>query len=175
MMAPMTDLADAPPKAPRAPRKPVPDWARRTFMGVVLLAAAAFFVYASSKAETGPPGTDPDPVIISQFPGPGAKALRQTEVGVDLKPGYDGRLTINGIAIPEDQMVGAVDPKTLSADQLRRYGIRPNNRNHVFFLPGEGKAIEKLPQGQVVVSVRYFRERRPDSGGRSVSWTFTVD
>ncbi len=57
--------------------------------------------------ETGGGQDDLDPaVIISLFPTSDAQALRQTEVGADLAQGYDGRLTINGVEIPEEQMDG---------------------------------------------------------------------
>ena len=72
-------------------------------------------------------------------------------------------------------MQGAVDPSTLTAEELKQYGLRPNNRNSVAFQPGPGKVIERLPTGQVQASVRYFRDRRNPNAGRTVTWTFNVD
>jgi hypothetical protein len=94
-------------------------------------------------------------------------------VFVDLKPGYDGRLTINGIAIPEAEMDGARDPRTVSAEDLAANGLRPNNRNHVGFTPGPGKIIESFDSGILRISVNYFRDRRPENN-RTISWTATV-
>ena len=55
--------------------------------------------------------------------------LRQAELGIDLAPGYDGTLAVNGVDIPvEDQR-------------------RVPEQNEVFFTPGEGKAVEQLLAG----------------------------
>ncbi|MEZ5178567.1 MAG: hypothetical protein R2746_09880 [Acidimicrobiales bacterium] len=63
----------------------------------------------------------------------------------------------------------------MSPEELARYGIRPNNRNRVFFKPGPGKVITSLPNGEVTVSVRYFKDRQAEARGRTVTWSFQVD
>lgn len=172
----MADTIDAPPRDP-APHLPPPTagrWARRLVILALLVGAGAILWYGGSRAQTGLP-TDRDPVIVAQFPAPDARALRQTELGAELKTGYDGRLVINGTAIPESQMQGAVDPKTLTAAELARYGVRPNNRNRVLFLPGPGKVIESLPTGEVEIVLRYFKDRQDEGTGRTIRWTVHVD
>ena len=82
-----------------------------------------------------------DPAVVSRVPGPGDKVLRQSEVGAELKPGYDGRVLVNGVEIPEDQMVGALDP---GSSEAQRFGVRPNNRNEVFFKPEAGQGHRHL-------------------------------
>ena len=172
--APPAEPAPAPDPGPWAePRSRT--WLRRAGILALLAVAVGVLAYGAGKGDTGPPETDPDPVVVTQFPGPGAKALRQTQIGAELQPGYDGRLVVNGTEVPEDQMEGAVDPASVSPDELRRYGIRPNNRHRVFFQPGPGKVVEELPQGEVTVTLRYFQERRSEATGRSITWTFTVD
>lgn len=151
-----------------------PTWLRRTIIAVLLVGCAGLLVWANGFSDAGTTPKDQDPVIVSQAPPPGGTALRQTTIGAELQSGYDGRLTINGIAVPESQMEGARDPATVDPDDLKKNGLRPNNHNRVYFTPGPGKVIEKLPAGQVFVSIRYFKDRLPGGAGRAISWTFTV-
>jgi hypothetical protein len=165
------DTAETRPAGPSA----TATWVRRGVIAVLLAGAVAVLAIGGRDADTDGVTTDRDPAIVSQFPMPGATALRQTEIGATLRPGYDGRLVINGVEIPEDQMMGAIDPASVTPEELRRFGIRPNNRNTVFFNPGPGKVITELPNGEVSVSVRYFKDRQDQTRGRTVSWTFQVD
>ena len=139
----------------------------------VLVLAAGIFAYSCSKGETSN-GTSDNPVIVVQFPAPGGRALRQTEVGAELVVGYDGRLVVNGVEIPEEQMEGAVDPATLTEAELRQYGVRPTSRNRVVFRPGPGKVIEAFEPGQVTIELRYFKDLRADTTTRTETWTVTV-
>lgn len=165
---------DAPTGPPR-PRANGRDWLRRGVIVVALVAAVALFVWGTSDTESGLDGGSNDPVIVNRVPLPGAIEPRQVDIGAELQVGYDGRLQINGVDIPEDEMIGAVDPATVSADELERLGIRPNNRDTVRFRPGPGKVIESLPRGEVEVTVTYFRDRSPQEDRGSDSWTFTVN
>ena len=150
-----------------------PDWARRTTIAVVLLGALAAAAWLIGSTESNENADLDKSVIISLTPNDGAQALRQTEVGADLAVGYDGRLTINGIEIPEDQMVGARDPSTVSPEDLAQNGLRANNRNQVYFKPGPGKVIETFEQGTVDIVLRYFREGTGADAG-TVRWTIKV-
>lgn len=168
------ERTEAPMRPPR-PRATGRDWARRGVILVALLGAAALFVWGTSDTESGLDGGSNDPVIVSRVPLPGAIEPRQVDIGAELQIGYDGRLQVNGVDIPEDEMMGAIDPSSVSADQLEQFGIRPNNRNSVLFRPGPGKVIESLPRGEVQVTVTYFRDRSPQEDRGSDSWTFTVN
>ncbi len=55
--------------------------------------------------------------------------VRQAELGVDLAPGYDGTLAVNGVEIPVEEQ------------------RRVPEQNEVYFTPGEGKAVERLLAG----------------------------
>jgi hypothetical protein len=173
----VADGAGNPPDtAPDPVPGPLPrsSWLRRLAIVAALAVAVGVLWYGGRRADDGVvrPG---DAVVVLQDPAPGTRAVRQTTVGAELEPGYDGRLTINGVAIPEEQMEGAIDPRTVSPDQLERYGVRPNNRNRVFFRPGKGKVLEELPRGDVTVTVRYFRERHDPAEARLLTWSFHVD
>jgi hypothetical protein len=166
-----TDPAETPARPPTTGR----DWVRRGVILVALVAAAALLVWGTRDTESGLEGGSNDPVIVSRVPLPDAIEPRQVDIGAELQIGYDGRLQVNGVDIPEDEMIGAVDPATVSAEELERLGIRPNNRNTVRFRPGPGKVIESLPRGEVEVTVTYFRDRSPQENRGSDTWTFTVN
>ncbi|QXC63112.1 hypothetical protein KSP35_10200 [Aquihabitans sp. G128] len=151
---------------------------RRAVFPVVAVAlvglAVGILVWGSKRAEVVQPTSTGNLVVVAQFPLDGGSALRQTEVGADLRQGFDGRLTINGIAIPEKEMEGVLVPGSPEAVGYTGNQLRPNNRNHVFFAPGPGKVIEKLPQGKITVTVSYFKDLQPGKDAGAESWTFEV-
>jgi hypothetical protein len=179
----MTDLSsptssgDQPPAAAVSIDR-IPTWARRTIIAVLVGGTFLLAVWGTRAADPGA-GGDLGEAVVALSPGEGAQAPRQTAVGADLQPGFDGRLTIvsggQTYSIPEEQMEGARDPATVDPQDLAENGIRPNNRNSVFFRPGPGKVIEEFVQGDVVVTVRYFEEGLESEGSESVTWTIRVD
>ena len=170
---------------PTSPARPVavdlelpPDrwrWPRRLLMTVALGAAVAFCVVTIRRSpESASNGSAPtDPAVVRQEPEPGAHILRQASVGVELKPGYDGRITVSGVTIPEDQMDGATPPGSPAYDP--RYGVRPNNRQHVFYTPGPDKAVPRYPTGEVHVSVRFWPIAQGPDAAKTISWAFFVN
>ncbi|CAN5188869.1 hypothetical protein BH23ACT2_BH23ACT2_16100 [soil metagenome] len=174
-----TDEVDAPtpPTEATPPAQPsaVARWARRGGVLMVVAAAVAILVWGNEQTESSLPSGATDSVVQRQQPLPGAIEPRQVDIGAELAIGYDGRVSINGLDIPEEQMRGARDPATVSADDLAEEGLRPNNRNRVFFRPGPGKVIESLPRGEVQITVTYFRDRAPEQDRGSTSWTITVN
>lgn len=138
---------------------------------LALGAAVAFFVFATRRTVTGVDGPTSDPAVVRQVPGPGDRVLRQTEVGVELKPGYDGRIIVNGQEVPESQMQGALDPSSRTAHE---FGVRPNNRNEVFFQPGPGKMIDTFSGREVTITVRFWREADGPAKARTITWQFSI-
>lgn len=180
MMGPMSET-ETPQVDPPAPAPPTldgawPTWLRRSVIAVVLLAALAVAAWGATKADDASPGDGPGlgTAVVDLFPDDGAQALRQTRIGADLATGYDGRLTIDGVAVPEEQLEGARDPATVDPEDLAENGLRPNNKNRVYFQPGPGKVIEELETGLVSIQLSYFKEGQPDTA-RTVSWTIRVD
>src|SRR3546814_10058714 len=89
------------------------------------------------------------------YPTNGDQVLRQSEIGVDRGPGYEGDLVVNGQPIPEEE--------------LRRVP----EQNQVFYLPGKGTTFEELPGGTNCVTAIAWRS----ATGRGVdeqtfSWCF---
>jgi len=150
-------------------------WPRRALMACALGAAIAFLVVTLQKSpeSSSRPGAVTDPAVVRAEPAPGAHVLRQTSVGVELLPGYDGELVIDGVAIPEDQLDGAVGPGDRGYDP--ELGIRPNNRNQVFFTPGPDKAVDRYDTGEVHVTARFWNIADGRSAARTISWAFFVN
>lgn len=158
---------------PASAAAPPSSWRRRGVILVLLLFVGGLLWWDSRTG--GDEGPARDPSVVQLQPTPGSKVLRQSTVGAELESGYDGRLAINGTSIPEAQMEGAIDPSSVSPEELRKLGIRPNSRNRVFFTPGKGKVLEVLPPGEVTITLRYFLDRHDPASGRVVTWTFQAD
>lgn len=181
----MSPTATDPTEAPTTPdptEAGVPSttskWLWRIGSLLIVGVAVLVLVLGSSRAEVNRSSDTGDPVVNKLTPGQDAKALRQTQIGADLQEGFDGRLTVNGVEVPEAQMDGVVDPASpeaarLAPDQANQ--LRPNNRNRVFFSPGPGKVVEKLPQGDNEITVTYFRDGAPTLQRGSLTWTINVD
>ncbi len=168
---------------PSTIRDPLPQplfsWRRLVVVGVLVVAALCLVVAARSGGDgTSATASGDTSAIVAYQPTPGGRVLRQSEVGVILEDGWDGRLTINGVAIPEEQMVGAIDPtspeyQSLPEDQ-RDLGPRPNTKNVVKFQPGPGRAITEYDTGTVEVVVRYWRIVDGPETARTTSYTVRV-
>lgn len=152
-----------------------PSWLRRTIIAALLVGCVGLIAYGNHRSIVGHTQPGGDPHVLAQVPPPGGNIPRQAAVTVQLQPGYDGRLTINGVAIPEAQMVGARDPDQVSAADLRQNGLRPNNHDTVAFQPGPGKVFTHFPTGTIVISVQYFKDRQAHNTGGTATWTASVD
>ena len=132
----------------------------RVFVAVALLAAAAamWVAYRSTNTDEDPLVSVSGRRVVEQLvPGNGESELRQSEFGIDLAPGYEAILIVNGVQIPEGD--------------LRQVPAQAQ----VWFTPGEGKAIEELPAGQTCVVALVWRTidgRGP--GDQNVRWCFSV-
>ncbi len=154
---------------------------RRVVIALILLGAVAVLVATQRGGEDAEGGgtacSNPAVVDNGWDPCPGARILRQAQVGVELLPGYDGRISIDGIAIPEEQMQGAIVPGTAAYEALtaeeRALGPRPNNKNVVKFQPGDGKVIKRF-SGQIRVNIRYWKQSEGEDNAQTLSYTVFV-
>jgi hypothetical protein len=135
------------------PRKPprTPEERRYiVFVALGLAVAAGLMALAIARTNTDDPtvkAINSRPDIEQLIPRKGAETQRQSELGIDLAPGYEAALIVDGTPIPEAQ--------------LRRVPAQ----NEVFFTPGEGKVIEELDAGQVCVTAVIWKS----AVGRGVS------
>lgn len=174
-------LTEEAPFDPSTIRDPLPQplfSVRRLVIVLGLLAAVGCLVVAARSAGDSEDTVAGSSAIVSFLPTPGGRVLRQSEVGVELEDGYDGRLTIDGVAIPEEQMVGAIDPDSAEyrqlPDELRDKGPRPNNKNVVKFQPGPGKALTEYDTGSVEITVRYWRIADGSATAETTTYTIRV-
>jgi len=116
------------PSADRRP--PMSDGRFRALIAVAVAVAVVAIVIGGRATQTGSqdPARTPD-IVERLIPGAGDEVLQQFEVGIDLAPGYEGALTINGVAIPTGEL------RIVRA------------QNEVHFQPGEGKVITELLAG----------------------------
>jgi hypothetical protein len=129
----------------------------RLLIGGLVAAAgvALFFGVRATETGDGEPGS-PSKVVEHFIPGEGDSVIRQSELGVDLAPGYEGALVINGVEIPTEDL-------RLVPEQ-----------NQVFFTPGEGKAVEQLRAGLNCVEAEAWKsaDGRGTANDRFFTWCF---
>lgn len=126
---------------------------------VVAAAALVAGVRATSTDDEGSVLVNGRPDVVEHLvPRDGAEVLRQTEVGIDLAPGYEGRLVLDGTTIPDEEL--RVIPE----------------QNQVFFAPGPGRSFEALPEGRTCVTAIVWKSA--DGPGTpadlSFQWCFNV-
>lgn len=127
----------------------------------IVLAGGALFagVRATRTGDETPVLVNGRPDVVERFiPPQGVQALHQTEVGIDLAPGYEGVLVVNGTVIPEDEL------RIVS------------QQNQVFFLPGPDRTFASLPAGQNCVTALVWKSSVGRGGGSDLSfdWCFDV-
>lgn len=119
-------------------------------VGAILLALVLADTDDNDVTVTGNPAVD------ELIPPRNSEVLSQETVGVDLAIGYDARLNINGVDIPQDQ--------------IRHLP----NLNRFTFRPDQGKVIERLQPEQNCVQVTYWRQAVGPADANTISWCFTA-
>ena len=141
--------------------------ARRIAMrvGVVALLGIIGYLFVISEGDNDPTPASGGAIegqvfaneAVERFvPPAGDLAVRQDQVGVDLKPGYEAELIINDKAVPKDEL-------TIN-EPLYEF----------FYRPAEGKAIERFAPGSTCVTAVIRDRTQPDRGPQRVSWCFQV-
>ncbi len=130
--------------------------ARRLLLAALLAVGLGLIVLAGLWASTG----EPDDVVVTGdvvdqlVPARGDEVLRQARLGIDLAPGWTGVLVINGVEIPEDQL------------------IRSDPLNQVFYQPGEDQEVEQLDAGQNCVTAVVWQLSQSREQARDITWCF---
>jgi hypothetical protein len=131
---------------------PVPWYLKRIVLPVLVLVAIGAIVVAVQTAGRG--GGAEQQGIRSLVPIPGAQVLQQDRVGVVVEPAWDASLSINGTAIPDDQL-----SKDLDLGQ-------------VFFRPGPGKVLESLAPDRNCVTAQIWRRALGPDSASTRTWCF---
>jgi hypothetical protein len=136
---------------------PMSELRHRLLIAVLVAGAAVALFFGVRATDTGDdePGS-PSKVVERFIPGEGDEVIRQAELGIDLAPGYEGALIINGVEIPTGEL-------RLVPEQ-----------NQVFFTPGEGKAVDRLRAGPNCVEAEAWKsaDGRGTANDRSFTWCF---
>lgn len=144
----------------------------KVLVAAVVALAIAGFAWAGMRADTdisdevtlsGGPGQSRDSRgVLAVSPGNGSEALTQDAVSIKLADTWTGELTFlpgNGAAVP------------LPQDEIQVTAL-----NELIYVPGEGKALERLPEGTTscVVAVIWDRVEGREATERSEQWCFSV-
>jgi hypothetical protein len=156
-----TGSAPAGSEAPAAKARPTrADVVRRTLITLVVLGCIGLLVLAAQRADTGEPDTPqataPEAVEFLT-PTRDAEVLQQAGISADLAVGWTGTLVLNGIEIPEDELV-----------------LEPG-QNIVAFQPGPGRAVEELAPGRNCAQVIVWPANATRARAQTpVEWCFEV-
>ena len=130
---------------------------RRIVLSVLLALSAVGFVAAfAMHHETAPPVSS-DASVGTLYPKPGALVQRQTTVFFEVDASYQGSLSIDGHAIPDDQ--------------LERI---PVGRTRIAYTPGPGKELPKLRPGRVCAIASFWLIGKSPASARSLPWCFNL-
>ena len=149
---------------PTADRPTLPRSSLRYQLAVTaaIIVAAVALIVGIRATKTGEPDSvliNGRPDVVEHFvPNEGTETLQQAEIGIDLGPGYEGGLILNGTAIPTDEL------------RIVR------EQNQVFFAPGPDRTFEVLPSGRNCVTAVVWKssEGRGTPSELSFQWCFDV-
>lgn len=150
------------------------------FASFVIALGVVAIIFGLVSAETGQDGIDRPEAIESVQPVENAvQVLQQDQIIVDLLPGYEARLVVDGIEIPTT-VIGQsdVDPNVQAApgqqvDAPTTAVFDPGNAV-ISFQPVEGAPVETFVEGTHDVTVFFWKiEDGPDQA-LAYTWSFEV-
>ncbi len=145
---------------------------RRLVLSLVVSAALVALWFAFTRGVSGDTSQGPkDPAIEAISPKLDALVVRQTEVVVDLAPGYTGELYVDGQQIP---VVATVNDDGSEGTNVRVDGVFDPALNTISFTPREGATIEELTPGAHRITVSYWKQDESSASARNYTWSFRV-
>jgi hypothetical protein len=167
--------------APPTSREPRTWWQRldkKLLVASLLIAIGLVLIgFAVSRGVTGNEAAHL-PAAVEEIT-PSFEAIQvpqQTTVIADLAAGYEGRLVIDGVALP-----------TIRADEVGSQDVQPGEQVEIppgvrfepgnatlSFTPGKGQAIENFDAGRHTVVVIYWKTIEGERAARSYTWSFTT-
>ncbi len=152
----MTDAGSPPPPSAAPPPRPARRFQPRHAAYAVLISIVLIAGYALVQLASDPSTNVAGGSIERLIPAPDSKILQQDQIGIDLEPGYEAELAVNGTPLPLDELL-VVAPLS-----------------QVFFQPGPGKAIEFWPAGRNCIVATFWRTETGPAQSSSTSWCFSV-
>src|SRR3954454_22195012 len=132
---------------------------RKFVVSLVLALGVAGFGFAFASGRDPQKPTQIDPAVERTEPEPGALALRQSRIGVDILPGFTAELSIDGVIIPDDQI-----EKVRGLDQY-------------WYTPGPGTETGQLAPGRHCAAVKLTKvgeNGAPPETGTAKAWCFSM-
>jgi hypothetical protein len=130
---------------------------RRVILSLLVVGAIALIgIGFSLTKEPDPEVQLTDSALVQVFPSGGSLDLRQAEIGFILQPAYTGRLLVDGVAIPDDQIAFQV-------------GV-----NRWSFTPGPGTETGALHPGRHTATAIFWQKGKDEPSGRRDSWSFNA-
>jgi hypothetical protein len=126
-------------------------WGVGALVAAVVAGAVAVLVVVGEGGSPSQAGGGVEALI----PSDDSQILQQATVGIDLAPGYQAELSVNGVPLPLDQVV------------VER-GL-----NTVTFTPGPGRAYERWPAGETCLTAHLWPVENPTAVDVR-TWCFTV-
>ncbi len=177
------DLSPATADAANAARDAAPK--RRVDRGLLIASLAIacgilLVIFGVTTALTGTDGVDRPEAIESLQPVENAvQVLQQERVVVDLQPGYEARLVIDGIELPTT-VIGQSDvdptdqPEPGQQVDLPTTAVFDPGNAIISFQPVEGALIESFSEGLHEARVIYWRIEDGPEQALSYRWEFNV-
>lgn len=130
---------------------------RRILLSLLTVGALALIGIGFSMTEEPDRGEQIyDAAVRQVFPSGGELDLRQSSIGFQLAPEYTGRLQVDGLDIPDDQM---------------QYQV---GLNIWLFRPGPDTETGALRPGRHTARAIFWQRDATEAESRSYSWSFNV-
>jgi len=147
------------------------------FASLGLTVGMVLIVLGLLRSVTGDEVTNLPDAIEEINPTPdAAQVLQQTSVSVDLAEGYEGELTVDGVALETIRLdeLSPIDAEPGEQIDVPPGAIFEPGNGTLSFRPGEGTGIDSFDPGVHNVTVRYWRSVEGPDSARSYTWTFMV-
>ena len=140
----------------------------RSLLVVFAVGAITIFVvaYRANSDPSANNGCNQPAAIEVLYPQCKTLVFNQAQVGVDMAPGYRVELTLNGVAIPLDQLQNRPAASTVDLRTAPDLFI---------FTPGPGKAIEKLNPGINDAAITYRKISENAATTTRFAWYFNAN
>jgi hypothetical protein len=139
-------------------------------VGIVLVG------YAFTSAKTGREAQRVDnPAIEQLIPSPDDLVLRQSEVGIDLAPGYTGQLIIDSQPLVTQEVVAAQPTPGSSVPRIVNVRFDPGD-NTLLYQPEDlpGAPIKQFDPGRHTITARFWKLSETEANAHQYSWSFRV-
>jgi hypothetical protein len=163
----------------RGVKRPYLDQRQRRLLAssLVIAGGLVMVILGFRSSVTGRKALALPPTIENIDPVRGAvRVPAQTEVFVDLLPGYTGVLVIDGVELETVDLsdLGAASQVPGQQVSLPAKTIYEKGNATLRFVPSEGAAIESFSQGAHTAKVIFWKVLGSRDRSQSYTWTFSV-